>query len=234
MKIIGVSTVKDEPEIGRTIRHMRDQGVDDFVISSAPDEHGVHVAMSAQPFGWTECAEPFDQGAEITKLARIAADYDADWIIPFDADEYWSGTNGRTIREELKCVDPNVDTLYARMYLHITPERRAEMAKPLPKVIFRPRADMTVAWGNHDVTGGTAPQFTPIMVRELQYASYPHFLAKIEKARHLHTQPHMADHQNGSHMWRLCNLTPSELEQEWAAHLATPTVHDPIPGSDKW
>ena len=232
MKIVAVSTIREEPWIGQTLTHLRNQGVDDILIS-VEDRHAYRLAVSAgaKVFG---VELPFDQGAEITKLAQIAVEEGADWIIPFDADEYWCGTHGETIRQALNKIPAEVNTTYASMYLHITPERRVTVPKPLPKVAFRSRDNMTVAWGSHDVTGidGIGVHF--VEVRELQYRSYTHFLTKIEKARTLHTQPHMAGHQHGSHMWRLVEMTAEQRREEWAQHLAAPTVVDPIPGSDQW
>ena len=234
MKIVGVSTVKDEPDIGRVLSHMHDQGVDNVIISS-DDQADYNQFGTVLPWHWVPCHQPFDQGLEITWLAKIArADYAADWIVPFDADEYWCGMGGLTIREALIPIPDDINTIYCPMFLHLTPELREPYAKPLNKVAFRPRADMIVAWGNHDVSGRTNYGGGQLLVRELQYTSYDHFLAKVEKARQLHVQPHMASHEYGSHMWRLCQMTPAELEAEWAAHLATPTTFDPIPGSDKW
>jgi hypothetical protein len=232
VKIIGVSTIKDEPNIGRTIQHMRDQGVDRFIVS-VEDYDTRNIVSKTGVF--TEFVElPFNQGAEITRLARMAARMGADWIVPFDADEYWCGPGPQTVRESLKQEPAGIDTLYAPMVLHITPELRAVQKKPLPKVAFRPRDDMTVAWGSHDVTGVRNGVEGFLVVREWQYESYEHFLTKIQKAHHLHTQPHMANSPHGTHMQRLTTLTDVQLRAVWDQHLATPTVHDPIPGSDKW
>jgi hypothetical protein len=164
----------------------------------------------------------------------LALIHGADWVVPFDADEYWCGMNEWTIRQQLEFTNESVDTLYAPMYLHVTPELRAVDPKPLPKVAFRPREDMTVAWGQHAVTGETTIMSNALWVREWQYESYEHFCQKIDKARHLHTQPHMANSPHGTHMQRLTTLTDMQLRAVWDQHLATPTVRDPIPGSDLW
>jgi hypothetical protein len=160
----------------------------------------------------------------------------ADWIIPFDADEYWTGggVGSPTVRGMLEALPAHIDTVYAPMYLHLTPADRARDPKPLPKVAFRPREDMTVAWGQHDVTGGEYAMANALWVREWQYESYEHFCQKIDKARQLHTQPHMANSPHGTHMQRLTTLTDMQLRAVWDQHLATPTVRDPIPGSDLW
>ena len=235
MKIIGVSTVKDEPNIGRTIRHLVSQGVTHVILSTDLGDHAyVDAHGQGATIEWTICQVPFDQGAEITRLAHAAADRGADWIVPFDADEYWTG-NDCTIREALSVLSPMVDFTSAPMYQYVSPDFRHEKKKPLPKIAFRPCEGMVVAWGSHSVTGPSSySTAVDLIVRELQYESYTHFLTKIDKARQLHAQPHMADHQHGSHMWRLCQMDEAQLKAEWDQMMSVPVVYDPIPGSDKW
>ena len=233
MKIIAVCTALEEPHLGRTIQHLYSQGVDKVIVSCPPDDQTTLAAIDTVERNLRPCLPgPFDQGAEITALAHWAAELGADWIIPFDADEYWCGPADWTIRQALS--DLTCDVVVAPMYQYISPDFRHEEPKPLPKMAFRPCEGMLVAWGSHNVEGPDIGIAGRLVVRELQYESYGHFLAKIEKARVLHSQPHMADHQYGSHMWRLCNLTRDQLRAEWEQMMDVPVVYDPIPGSDKW
>jgi hypothetical protein len=232
MKIVGVSTVYNEPQIGRTIHHMRTQGVDQLLIS-AGDQATMMLAHDADAIV-CRSGTPFDQGAEITALAHRARTLGADWIVPFDADEYWVGTNGRTIRDALAHLPAEIDTVAAPMFLHLTPADRAVNHKPLPKVAFRARHSMTVAWGQHDVTGIEHWSTGSLIVREWQYESWDHFQQKLAVTRQLHEQPHMRNSPHGTHRSSLLDLSERELRQVWANHLATPTIVDPIPGSDTW
>lgn len=221
MKIVGISTVKDEPWLGDVLDHMRVQGVDSFYISYDGEFPNVHAWL-------TECHTPFDQGAEMTRLASHAGSLGADWIIPFDADEYWIGTGG-TIRQVLEALPPTITHIYAAMYLHIDKTRRVVDQKPLGKVAMRPADDLIIHWGTHNCNRQGEAAHGLLQVRELQYRDWDHYKAKVEKARQLHTQPHMAGSPHGVHMERLIHLSEEQLWERWQQHLAQPTIEDPIP-----
>lgn len=219
MKIVGISTVKDEPWLDETIDHMRAQGVDDFRITYDGEQPTI-PGIAFDP-----CDTPFDQGNEMTRLARCATD--ADWIIPFDADEFWVGTGG-TIRTVLEQVPAHITHIYAAMYLHLTWTHRTPNQKPLGKVAMRPADDLIINWGSHGCNRAGEAAHGLLQVRELQYRDWDHYLAKVEKARQLHTQPHMAGSGHGTHMEALIHLTETELWERWQSHLAQPTIEDPI------
>lgn len=221
MKIVGISTVKDEPWLHETITHMRHQGVDEFRITYEGALPPVEAAL-------IPCEQPFDQGREMTRLARAATD--ADWIIPFDADEFWVPTPGygHTIRDVLAAQPAHITHIYAAMYLHLDKQHRTRDQKPLNKVCMRPAADLTINWGSHGCNRAGEAAHGVLQVRELQYRDWNHYLAKVEKARQLHTQPHMANSGHGTHMESLTHLTETELWERWQSHLAQPTIEDPI------
>lgn len=229
MKIIGIASVKQEREIlPYTVAHMFRQGVDELLITHPPgDDSLADVSVDNVLAGY--CAEPFDQAFEMTRLAHMAKARLADWIVPFDADEFWCAVDDVSLRDVLADAT-DYDAYYAPMYLHVTPEERAQCPKPLPKVCFRPAETMEVAWGQHTVSGTLNPCGGRLIVRELQYRSWDHFLAKIARARELHTQPHMEGSPHGWHMQQLLSLSEPELREEWWKHVNQPTVVDPIPG----
>lgn len=225
MKIIAICSAREEPWIDQPVRHLYTQGVD-LVRVSCPD---LHTARQARQAGADVLPQhgPFHQAEEMTRLANIGLS--ADWIVPFDADEFWCGADGQTVRQIFAAVDPDIRTVYAPMYQHLTPELRVAHAKPLPKVAFRPHPNMQLEWGQHSVTDPGMSAVTTLQVRELQYRSWEHFVAKIDKARRLYTESDFPE-QYGSHMRRLCLLDDWQLAAEWNQILSQPTVHDPIPG----
>lgn len=164
----------------------------------------------------------------MTRLAHMASD--ADWIIPFDADEFWVPTPGygATIRDVLEDVPPNITHIYAAMYLHLDKTRRLPEPKPLGKVAMRPADDLVIHWGSHHCNRAGEALHGVLQVREVQYRDWDHYLAKVEKARQLHTQPHMVNSPHGVHMERLIHLTETQLWERWQEHLAQPTIEDPI------
>ena len=217
MKIVGISTVKDEPWLHETLDHMVRQGVDEFHISYDGDLPAVDAHL-------VPCDTPFDQGQEMTRLAKHVT---TDWIIPFDADEFWVGTGG-TIRQVLEQVPAHITHIYAAMYLHLDKDRKVAQQKPLGKVAMRPADDLIIHWGSHHCNRAGEAAHGLLQVREIQYRDWDHYRAKVEKARQLHTQPHMAGSPHGYHMESLIHLSETELWERWQAHLAQPTVEDPI------
>jgi hypothetical protein len=111
------------------------------------------------------------QSRRVTRMARLAAvEYDADWVINNDADEFWwprVGTlkdlfsvipdaYGQIVAERnnfLPCSLQDQGEFYDRLVLR---ERRSQnlIGEPLePKVAHRARLDVVVAPGNHSVGG---------------------------------------------------------------------------------
>lgn len=227
--IIAVSSILHEADIiGQTITHLFKEGIDEVVISvGEEDEETFQEALdSGAAVTWQ--TGPFDQGAEITKLARAWSE-DATWILPFDADEYWIGSDGRSIEAILLDQPSNIGKVYAATYPHIDIDHKGPQ-KPLSKVCFRPHPDMVVHWGNHLVSNVPGDEIHGILeVRELQYRSWEHFLAKVEKARALFASWDIPE-EHGSHMRALTTLTTEQLQAEYQRLRNIPTTVDPIRG----
>ncbi len=218
MKIIGVSSIKDEPEFPTTFVHMTNQGLDRIIVSSPGGE-------------WGELQEgPFDQGAEITRLAYMAATDGADWIIPFDADEFWIDPLGGTIRSVLEAQPPDVLKVHCAVFKHADWDHKYVTQNPMGKVCFRPSPEMTVAWGNHDVQLSQSgnEEHGLLEIRELQYRDYDHFLQKVQKARELFASWDVPP-EYGHHMRLLAELPDQALPAAFLNLRDGETVLDPIP-----
>lgn len=229
--IVAVSSVKDEADIIHdTLNHLFDQNVDHIVISDGGSEDGTPFLIELTNTTVLDQTGPFDQGAEITRLSLLALEAGATWVIPFDADEFWIGTDGRTVKAVLDSVPDSVGKVYAATYAHTDWDYR-QAQKPLSKVCFRPTPDLRVHWGNHGVDGVPGEDLHGILeVRELQYRSWEHFQSKVEKARALFASWDVP-YEHGSHMRRLTELTPDQLLEEWNQWKAQPTTFSPIPRS---
>lgn len=228
MKVVAVSSVLNEADIiQQTVTHFLSQGVDSCIISNGGGTGIIHQLpkVTAVPQ-----IGSFNQGAEITRLSYMAADKGADWIIPFDADEYWIDPLGTTVREVLEGLPPDVLKVHCAVFKHATWDQKYVTQNPMGKTCFRPSPEMTVWWGNHDVTLSTAgeEEHGLLEIRELQYRDYPHFLAKIQKARDLFASWAVPE-EHGHHMRQLVEMTPEQLVAEWAKIQSGQTVHDPIP-----
>lgn len=235
--IVAISSVKNEAEIiAKTISHLRGEGVDDVYVSVGASTDTTYDEVWSQTDMVFDQEGPFDQSAEMTRLAHMAAADHADWIIPFDADEFWIGSDGRTIAEVLGELPPNVVRVHAPVYTHLDYSTMISAPKLWGKVAFRPHDPMHLSWGNHHVDNGPGDAEHGILaIRELQYRSYDHFLAKIQKSRELFASYDFpAEH--GSHMRYLTMLDPSELPAAYASHVDAESEQNPIPyrGTVPW
>lgn len=222
--IVAVTTVLNEaPILGETVTHLLDRNVDWVVISDGGSTDGTRDLIGTFPrTTLLDQDGPLYQDQEMTRLAHHAYQLGTDWVIPFDADEYWCDLH------LLDAAPPDVGVVYATVWQHSTRTLRHTTPKRLPKVAFRPNADMWIHWGNHYVDNIPGRAATGLNIRELQYRDYDHYLAKIDRAARLYATADFPA-QYGVHLRRLVAMSDTERKQEWAAMQAVPTVYDPIP-----
>lgn len=225
--IVAVSSVLNEADIiGDVIRHLYAQGVDEILVSDGGSTDGTVEIVQALTDAWFDQVGPFHQADEITRLAHLAMDQGATWILPFDADEFWIDPLGTTVKQVLESQPPNISTIYAGVFKHRDWDHKFTEQNPLSKVCFRPHPDMSVAWGNHHVYGVPGEEIHGLLeVRELQYRSIEHLRAKVEKARQLFDS-WAVPLEFGHHMRQLVDST--DLEAEYARLTSGAVVIDPI------
>lgn len=227
MSVWAVSVVRDEADIlPSTLDNLICEGVQGFVLEDhASVDWTPHLlsqfARTARLAGLTVILERrlepgFAQGPLITRLAGIAGECGADWIIPFDADEHWRGTRATSLEETCRrSVD--ADVLLATTREILPDGRRAAEPKRLPKVAFRWRPGATVAAGNHSVTGvGGRTVAGRLEIDEYQYRSLEQLTRKVRQgAAALDAAGEPAD--TGSHWRELARLDDEGLRQAWLA-----------------
>ena len=164
-EVWAVSTVRDERDVvGAVIEHLLDQGVDHVLVADNRSTDGtyelltglarsdarVHVARDREPV--------HIQSEKNTHLAFRAWRAGADWVIPFDGDEFWFA-RGQRLADFLR--EQTDDVLFGS-FLHmvtVTPADDARDATYLldaapafpSKVAFRSHPLVVVHHGNHDV-----------------------------------------------------------------------------------
>lgn len=235
MTVVAVTVVRDEADIiETTLRHTATQ-VDHIIAADNGSTDGTRAILDRLahelPLTVVDDTDPaHNQGAKITRLALDAHNHGADWVLPFDADELWTG-QGRTVAAELADLPAHIDTVYAHGYDHVghglAPWRRAD-PQPLPKVAFRPGPDRTVAEGNHDVSGGHAAA-QALTFRHFQYRSLDHMARKVRQGA---AAIAAADVPTGTglHWTKAAALTDDELADHWCALTLEPgLVFDPAP-----
>lgn len=209
--------------IGDVLDHLWTQGVDRIVVEDGTStdltvdvcrEHGVDVVP--------EPDRVYDQPARMCRLTDEWCS-PGDWVIPFDADEFWYAHEG-TLRHAL--TETTATKAWARMFEHADWRHRRPEPKPLPKVAWKHPG--TPAFGNHAVTRRGDDAWI-LDIREWQYRSWEHFLEKVEKQRELLVHTPGLEGQYGTHKNRLVHMTADELAAEWARIREGEWVVDPIP-----
>lgn len=230
--IIAVSSVLNEVDIiSQTMSHLFGEGVDKIIISDGGSTDGTLKILSQTGRVWCHRQEgAFDQGAEITRLAYLARDAGADWIIPFDADEFWIDPLGTTIATVLNALPDDCLKVHSAVFKHADWDTKYTLQNPLGKCAFRPCDIMTVAWGNHDInlTRRGNEEHGLLEIRELQYRDYDHFVQKVQKARQLFASWEVPT-VHGHHMRELAELPDDSLPSAFLHLRDGATIHDPVP-----
>lgn len=163
-EVWAVSLVKNEADIiEHTVRHLFNQGVDHVlvadnlstdatpaILAQLARTASVHVARDGEP--------AYYQAQKMGLLAERARCAGADWIVPFDADEFWFGATG-TLGDHLRAA--HADVIRADLH-NLFPSSGASRVggdgwrlQRQPhirgKVAFRAHPAATLAAGNHEV-----------------------------------------------------------------------------------
>jgi hypothetical protein len=174
MNLVMTILAKDEDDILRAnIEYHRSQGVDYFIaMDNASTDQTSDILKHYQQQGILKYIYedgPYHQTKWVTEMARMAyAEFNADWVINNDADEFWWPLNGnlktaleqipkkyqvvRAIRHNLLlCEEKSTDPFYKKM----TYRRETSLnpvGKPLPpKVCHRGNPSIVTAPGNHSI-----------------------------------------------------------------------------------
>ncbi|MBV9520661.1 MAG: glycosyltransferase family 2 protein [Hyphomicrobiales bacterium] len=112
--LVGISLVRNEEDlVETTLRHHLRQGVEQiFIADNGSTDATARVlaklARQDRRIHWTRSGDVgFRQAELVTELAREAMKLGANWILPFDADEFWWAPGGLGARVR----DSNADLI---------------------------------------------------------------------------------------------------------------------------
>jgi glycosyltransferase involved in cell wall biosynthesis len=116
MVVYGISEVRDEADIvAASVRHHLALGLDRVIVidnGSRDNTTQVLASLQSEPrFAWRVIETIGHRQDDLfTRLAREAYAEGADWVVPFDADEFWD-TGGESLQDILE--DTSSDVLSA-------------------------------------------------------------------------------------------------------------------------
>jgi glycosyltransferase involved in cell wall biosynthesis len=222
--------VRNEADIiEESIRHLFRQGIDGVLVAdngstdgtgeklrSLSTELNVHVASDGIAAHW--------QSAKMTRLSKWAIAEGAEWVVPFDADEFWFGPPGMTLAEYLASVQH--DVVQAAWYQFrpvaekIEPQflgrfpYRDELPDDLCKVAFRRNALAVLGNGNHRVMH-PGPVTDGLRIAHYRYRSLDQMRAKVRGGAAALSLTDYPVHLGG-HWREAAALSDDELELMWS------------------
>lgn len=242
MRTVAVTMVRDEADvIGSTLGHMLGQ-VDAVIVADNGSVDGTRELLDdiarANPDRLLVVDDPepaYLQSAKMTALAgRARLELGADFVVPFDADEWWYSPFGQ-IAEVLADVADQWLVVPAPLYDHVAtahddpteldPVRRLGWRRtspaPLPKVACRWRADLVIEQGNHSASyRGRATRFDELLVvRHFPYRSPAQLARKVRNGAAAYAAAGSALPANMGAHWRQWGKMLEERGEEAIAEI---------------
>lgn len=194
MTVTGIAMMKDEADVAHAVvEHMLTQ-VDEILVADNGSTDGTREILEILPVTLIDDQESgYYQSAKMTALAQTAIEAGADWVVPFDADEWWYSPFADRLSDVLAKLAPQWLCASAALYDHVAtgadPDEpdpfqrlgyRRRNALPLVKVACRAHPELVVEQGNHGATypGGTTVWPGELVVRHFPYRSPEQFVTK--------------------------------------------------------
>lgn len=202
--VVGITMVKDEIDIfPHTLENMLWQ-CDNVIVwddNSTDGTTGYLVGQELIHGGklrlWAKNGDKpgYYQSERMTKMARAAYAMGAEWVVPFDADEYWISAcpDYKSIKDVLQAHQHDYGIVRAQIFDHMATDFNAELilerlmwyrVEPLafPKVAARATVDVVIEQGNHWARHGVPANPTPdhrLIVHHYPYRSPEQMIKKV-------------------------------------------------------
>lgn len=237
--IIAITCVRNEADILEfTFRHLFKQGIHRILAidHGSTDGTGDRLRRLARalPIEIVHYDAPcFEQAEWMNALAGNARLLGANWILPFDADEWWIPKRHATIAEALASILEKPAVIRAQVFQHVTMAIRFREPHHLPKVaITGSPMGAKLGVGSHTVNDLCGRVVDDLLeVRELQFRGADHYVRKMRDRLSM-LRPHSPANEN-RHYKRVAGFTEDQLRAEYRRYCDQPIEVDMIP-SEEW
>jgi hypothetical protein len=229
-EVWAVSMVRDEADIvGATVEQMLTQ-VDRVLIADNGSVDGTREILEGLN-GVEVIDDPdpaYRQSEKMSALAQRAAAAGAEWVVAFDADEWWYSPHGRIA--DILAEHPGA-VATAAIYDHVAtaadpdepnPVDRIGWRRPDPlplhKIACRPSLRATITQGNHSAHyPSLAPLHDAVVIRHFPYRSVEQVVRKIRNGAAAYAAADLPEDM-GAH-WRQWGRILDEQGEEAIADL---------------
>lgn len=247
--IAAIAVVRDEADIiETTVRQMQAQVDAVFVMDNGSTDGTTDILHDLGVTVIVDNERAFYQAAKVTKLAGWARNAGAEWVVPFDADEWWTAPPGQSISSVLRAQANTVDAVGAVFWNHVpTTADDTGVSNPVDRmrhrelgngsmlrVACRTSPNLTIEDGNHFVFYGNEMAFAwpQLVVRHYSLRSFDQFCAKarkcVEGLRDARLHPAIAAHWRE---WEPIIDDPDALGAVWESKVRDPNdftlIEDP-------
>jgi glycosyltransferase involved in cell wall biosynthesis len=249
MKLVMTLLVRDEQDIiAEHLDFHLAQGVDEVIVTdNGSVDQTLAILRDYEARGVAriilEPSDDYSQGRWVTRMARMAAEDGADWVINSDADEFWWPRSG-SLASTFEGLDSGIGVVVARrtnfvpqpeddrpFWERMTVRERESLnpvGKPLPpKLAHRAHPEITVVQGNHRVQGadlGERLDDGTVEILHFPMRSYAQFENKIVKGGQAYARNRELSDKVGRTWRRLYEVWE---QGDLPAHYADSVVSDP-------
>ncbi|WP_294603176.1 glycosyltransferase family 2 protein [uncultured Rothia sp.] len=234
--IWGITMVKNEADIiEQTIRHLLNQGVEQILVADNGSTDGTYELLQelskTLPVHVIQDREvAYYQSEKMTWLADQVTEAGAEWIVPFDADEFWYGVSaplaevlrsqkGRAIElTKLYNIFPNLDgtsfNIDSKPYWDL-------------KVCFSAWKGAVITMGNHEVVTPGVQKLDEVAIIHYPWRSIEQFTRKMQQGAKALEATDLPEHM-GYHWRQNADITLESALPLWKALLEGKAENYPI------
>lgn len=233
MTVAAVMKVRDEQDvIGWTLAHLIAEGVDHILVADNNSEDDtrriVDTFAESGRVTVVDFPEPGHyEDEQITGLCRSAHDlFDADWLLPLDADEIFYSPHGGTLGEFFARCDADVITATGWDHLvtddddlsvpnpYLRSPWRRQTPQKMGKVAFRWHPNARVDHGKHFVFDHPGQPARALRYRHLQFRSFEQMVRKVRNGKQAMDATDLHP-TYGAHWRELGSLSDEALLKRW-------------------